>query len=161
MNELAERLSGPGVRRGREIAFRCPLHDDHDPSMRTDPEKGVWYCDPCAVGGDVVRLARLAWNIERDDVAAAEVLLAFGHEIPERRPEWFGRQERQRSVRDDIERERIEHVRLLVFRLIWVPWLKTLPEWIREEAESSAWAESRTMATRIYASRMDAGREES
>ena len=61
VEELAERLSGgPGVKRGREIAFLCPLHDDHDPSLMVDPEKQVWHYFPCAVGGDVVRLAQLA-----------------------------------------------------------------------------------------------------
>src|SRR5215208_5686830 len=65
VEELAERLSGaPGVRRGREIAFVCPLHDDHDPSLRVDPERGVWFCDPCLLGGDVVELARQAWGYD-------------------------------------------------------------------------------------------------
>ena len=82
VEELAERLSGPGLRRGRELAFVCPLHDDHDPSLRVDPEKGVWFCDPCRVAGDVVRLAQLAWGIDRPNVAADEVLMAFGHELP-------------------------------------------------------------------------------
>jgi hypothetical protein len=59
VSELAERLSGAaGVRAGREELFLCPLHDDHNPSLRVDPHKGLWYCDPCALGGDVVELAR-------------------------------------------------------------------------------------------------------
>src|SRR5215210_703122 len=140
--DLAERLSGSaGVRRGREIAFRCPLHDDHDPSLRVDPDKGVWFCDPCLMGGDVVELARLAWGYDQRDahVAAAMLLLEFGHEVPQRPPTWFRRQERQRRTRDAIDREKLEHIRMLVFRLIWVPWLQDLPPWTRDEAKVSAW----------------------
>ncbi|MDP9475317.1 MAG: CHC2 zinc finger domain-containing protein [Actinomycetota bacterium] len=151
--ELAERLSGPGVRRGKEIYFVCPLHDDHDPSLRVDPVKNLWYCDPCAVGGDVVELAQRAWNIERADVAAAEVLMTFGHEVPERPPAWFARQDRQAPVRNRLHREKVEHIRMLVFRLIWVPWLRTLPESVREEAAASAWRDSLWISERLYAGR--------
>jgi len=160
VEELAERLSGPGQRRGREITFVCPLHDDHDPSLRVDPEQGVWYCDPCSVGGDVVELARLAWEHPEDGpgaaTAAAMLLMEFGHEVPQRPPAWFARQGRQRSVRDAIEDERVEHVRMLVFRLIWMPWLRGLPGWVREEAADSAWAESRHTALRLYEQRRGA-----
>jgi len=156
--DLAEKLAGPGVRRGREIAFRCPLHDDHDPSLRVDPDKGVWFCDPCLVGGDVVELARLAWGYDQRDahVAAAMLLMEFGYEVPQRPPAWVRRQKRQRSVRDRIDAERVEHVRMLVFRLIWMPWLRQLPKWVREEATESAWAQSRPMALRIYEQRRGA-----
>jgi len=155
IQDLAEKLAGPGVRRGREIAFRCPLHDDHDPSLRVDPDKGVWFCDPCLVGGDVVELARLAWGYDQRDahVAAAMLLMEFGHEVPQRPPSWHRRQERQKEIGDAIDRERIEHIRLLVFRLVWVPWLKRLPAWSREEATQSAWERSRSIALRLYEQR--------
>ena len=153
---LAEVLLGPGVRRGREIHFVCKFHNDHDPSLRVNPQKGLWYCDPCGLGGDAVRLAQLVWGYDRAEVAAAEVLMLFGHEVPQRPPSWFARQERQSPVRHRIRRERVEHVRMLVFRLIWVPWLKTLPESMREEATKSAWRDSLWMADRLYVSRRSA-----
>ena len=156
---LAEKLSGaPGVRRGREIAFRCTLHDDHDPSLRVDPDKGVWFCDPCLRGGDVVELYRLAEGYDQREAhtAAAMLLMEFGYEVPQRPPAWVRRQKRQRSVRDRIDAERVEHVRMLVFRLIWMPWLRQLPKWVREEATESAWAQSRPMALRIYEQRRGA-----
>jgi hypothetical protein len=53
--------------------------------------------------------------------------MEFGHEVPQRPPNWHRRQDRQNEIRDAIDRERIEHIRLLVFRLVWVPWLKRLP----------------------------------
>jgi len=160
VEELAERLTGPGVRRGREVFFRCPLHDDHNPSLRVDAERGVWYCDPCAVGGDVVELARLAWEYPDDGRGAAEaaafLLLEFGHELPQRPPSWSSRQDRQARVRSRIDAERVEHIRMLVFRLVWMPWLRRLPEWVREEAAESAWASSRPMALRLYEQRRTA-----
>jgi hypothetical protein len=156
---LAEKLSGaPGVRRGREIAFRCTLHDDHDPSLRVDPDKGVWFCDPCLRGGDVVELYRLAEGYDQREAhtAAAMLLMEFGHEVPEPPPAYFRKQERQRRTRDAIDREKVEHIRMLIFRLIWVPWLRDLPEWMRDEAKVSAWESSRNIAKLVYEQRRSA-----
>ena len=40
-------------KRGKEFFGLCPFHDDHHPSFRVNPEKYLWYCDPCGIGGDV------------------------------------------------------------------------------------------------------------
>ena len=136
--DLAEKLAGPGVRRGREIAFRCPLHDDHDPSLRVDPDKGVWFCDPCLVGGDVVELARLAWGYDQRDahVAAAMLLMEFGLEVPERPPAWFAKQERQKLVRDALEQVRVRSAQRRLMRTLrpLVASIENLEE-RREEAQ--------------------------
>ncbi len=137
--ELAERLSGPGVRRGREVFYRCPLHDDTNPSLRVDPAKGVWYCDPCGRGGDVVELARLVWEypVEESAVAAAVLLMEFGHEVPQRPPSWFRRQERQKPVRDAIEQARFEHLRRRLFRWFFAPALVQIQDVDEREAETA------------------------
>jgi hypothetical protein len=156
---LADRLCGPGgLRRvGKEWAGRCvlPDHEDRTPSFTVNAEKNVFFCHGCLRGGDVVELARLAWGYDQRDshIAAADLLHEFGHEIPKRPSAWFRKQERQKEIRDAIDRERIEHIRLLVFRLIWVPWLKRLPEWSRQEATQSAWERSRSIALRLYEQR--------
>jgi hypothetical protein len=62
-------------------------------------------------GGDVITLAQRAWAIDRADVAAAEILLSSGHEIPPRPASWFRKQERQKPIRDAISRARFEHLR--------------------------------------------------
>lgn len=55
--EVTARLGcGDPVRRGKELAVRCPLHADEDPSCRVDPVAGVWFCDPCGEGGDGIDL---------------------------------------------------------------------------------------------------------
>jgi DNA primase len=142
--DLAERLAGPGVRRGREIAFRCPLHDDHDPSLRVDPGKGVWFCDPCLVGGDVVELARLAWGYDQRDahVAAAMLLLEFGHKVPQRPPAWFRKEERQRKTRTAIEETKMNVVRRRLFRHLILPLIDTIEDEEEHNRElDRAWGE--------------------
>ncbi len=119
----AERICGKGIRRGREIHFVCCLHDDHNPSLRVDPEKGVWFCDPCLVGGDSVELARLAWGYDKSEVAtaAAMLLLEFGHEVPQRPESWHLKQGRQERVRREIEASKIRRVQRRLYRWLYAP----------------------------------------
>jgi len=159
--DLADRLCGPGQlrRRGAEWVGSCPLpdHEDRVPSFTVNPEKNLFWCHGCLRGGDVVRLARTAWGYpERDDaMAAADLLREFGHGIPPRPASWHRRQSRQEHIRERIDAEKIEHVRMIVFRIVFAPWLKRLPGFIKEEATASAWAESLPIAREIYARRRD------
>jgi DNA primase len=147
--ELAEKLSGaPGVKRGRELAFICPLHDDHDPSLRADPERGVWYCDPCLVGGDVVELYRLAhgydWREAR--TAAAMLLLEFGHEAPHRPPAWFRKQERQRETREAVDHTRKNILRRRLFNHLILPHIDTIADNDERDRElERAWSDFRRL----------------
>jgi len=34
---------------GRELLGHCQLHDDRHPSMRVNPDKGVWFCTVCNI----------------------------------------------------------------------------------------------------------------
>ena len=55
--EIVRRLGcGEPVRRGCELAVRCPLHEDSNPSLRIHPDGRRWYCDPCGEGGDSIAL---------------------------------------------------------------------------------------------------------
>lgn len=56
-----ERLLGQRVGRSRKV--RCPLHDDHRPSLHVyaEPERG-WFCYGCRRGGTEVDLAAALWN---------------------------------------------------------------------------------------------------
>ena len=66
--EVARRLgSGDPVKRGKELAVRCPLHADTDPSLRIDATSNVWFCDPCAEGGDAIRLLMRARRVSFAD----------------------------------------------------------------------------------------------
>jgi hypothetical protein len=133
--ELAERLAGPGVGCGKELHFLCPLHDDHHPSLRVNPEQDLWYCDPCSVGGDVITLVQRAWDIDRADVAGAELLLSFGYEIPKRPEAWFARQQRQAPVRAAVEQTRRNVYRRRLFKYLVLPTLQHIQddaEYVRE-----------------------------
>jgi hypothetical protein len=42
---------------------RCPLHDDHVPSLKLyDAPQDGWYCWACARGGDVIEYAAWRWH---------------------------------------------------------------------------------------------------
>lgn len=133
--ELAERLvGGPLSRRGQTFTARCPLpdHDDGSPSFTVYADNGRgWTCFGCGRGGDAVHLYALARGIADMRVAAAELLWVFGHEIPERPPSWFRRQERQRPVRDAIAQAKFDHLRRRLFRRFFAPSLLH----IEDEAE--------------------------
>ncbi len=148
--DLADRLCGPGQMRrvGKEWAALCPLpdHQERTASFTVDPAKDVWFCHGCLRGGDVITLAQRAWDIDRADVAAAELLLAFGHEIPPRPPAFFRKQERQATVRN-IVRETIKSSRRRrFFRWVILPTLEGIADEEERRAEiKRTWAEFEAM----------------
>jgi DNA primase len=146
--DLADRLCGPGgLRRvGKEWAGRCPLpdHEDRSPSFTVNPEKNVFFCHGCLQGGDVVELARLAWGYDQRDahVAAANLLHEFGHEIPQRPPAWFRKQERQKPRRDAVEEVKMNIVRRRLFRHLILPLIDTIEDEEEHNREiDRAWGE--------------------
>lgn len=36
----------------------CPFHPDTHPSLSVNVERGLWYCGPCAMGGDGIRFVQ-------------------------------------------------------------------------------------------------------
>lgn len=55
--DVARRLGlGDPEPRGRERVVTCPFHDDRDPSLRLEPDRGLWHCFPCSLGGDTIDL---------------------------------------------------------------------------------------------------------
>jgi hypothetical protein len=132
--DLADLLCGPGRLRkvGNEWGGRCPLpdHEDRSPSFTVNPEKNVWFCHGCLRGGDVVKLAQLAWGYaERDShVAAANVLHEFGHEIPQRPPTWFRKNERQRRTRELMEDAHLESLTRRLWKYVFAPIVQTIED---------------------------------
>ncbi len=52
--DLAAVIRARGVElkaQGGDLVGRCPFHDDHDPSLRVTPAKGLWRCMSSACGG--------------------------------------------------------------------------------------------------------------
>jgi hypothetical protein len=157
--DLADRLAaGQGGRWrkvGAEWVRNCvlPEHADKTPSFAVDPEKDVWFCHGCLRGGDVVTLAQHVWDIGRADVAAAEILLTFGHEIPPRPPAWFAKQARQKPARAALEEARVLHYQRRVFR-IFAPLIVPIEdEDERREEEGYLWEAAGEIAARLAAQR--------
>jgi DNA primase len=157
--DLADRLCGPGgLRRiGKEWVGRCALpdHEDRSPSFTVNADKNVWFCHGCLRGGDVVELARLAWGYDQREAhtAAAMLLMEFGHEVPQRPPAWFRKQERQAPVRQALEDAKIAHLQRHVFRRFMA-----LLEAIEDDQERKAEAEHLWQAAREIAALIRAGR---
>ena len=161
---LAEHLAaeqGKQLRRAdRELLVSCllPDHEDRTPSFAVNPEKDLWFCHGCVRGGDAIELARFAWGIDNPAIAAAEVLLTFGHEIPPRPAAWFRKQERQRPVRDAIGRARFEHLRRRLYRVYFRPLVIAIEdEEDRRHDEQVLWEATETLARHVLSGMMGGG----
>lgn len=60
-------LGEPVKRQGRELFWRCPRHDDHDPSLMVNSRKNCWFCGPCGPGGNWWELAAFLSGRNTDD----------------------------------------------------------------------------------------------
>ena len=137
---------------------RClsPSHEDRTPSMTIYTDRQKFRCYSCGERGDVIDLEMLVNPGMEIQEAMVSLSLRYGVPLPERSRAWFDRQTRQAPIRERIEAEKVEHVRELVYRLVFAPWLRRLPESTRQTAADSAWRESRNIARMVYARRRGA-----
>jgi DNA primase len=61
--DLAAVVRARGVElkpQGGDLVGRCPFHDDHDPSLRVTPGKGLWRCmsSACGATGNVIQFVQ-------------------------------------------------------------------------------------------------------
>ena len=59
--DLAAVIRARGVElkpQGGDLVGLCPFHDDHDPSMRVTPGKGLWRCMSCGATGNVIQFVQ-------------------------------------------------------------------------------------------------------
>ena len=72
--DVVRRHVGEPVKRGRAWLVSCPFHEDALPSLSIEPDKGLWFCFPCAFGGDgielVMRLHRVTFVEAVKELAA-------------------------------------------------------------------------------------------
>ena len=45
--------TGPFKENGPQLTCICPFHDDHNPSLDFNMEKGVYYCHSCNASGNI------------------------------------------------------------------------------------------------------------
>jgi DNA primase len=72
---VAEVIARYGVQlrqQGRSLMGRCPFHDDRHPSFSVSPEKGLWFCFVCGIGGDAISFVMEIENV--DFLEACEIL---------------------------------------------------------------------------------------
>jgi len=56
-------------RQGRGYVARCPWHDDQKPSLQVNPERQIWKCWVCDLGGDV-----FSFVMQREGISFPEAL---------------------------------------------------------------------------------------
>jgi predicted RNA polymerase sigma factor len=91
-----------------------------------------------------VELARFAWDFDKAEVAvaAAYLLMEFGHEVPQRPASWFAKQERQRPIQDGIDSVRREIKRRRLFRCFILPAIDAIEaKEEREQELERAWSD--------------------
>ena len=82
--EVATRLLGPHDKiQGRRLLWRCPFHDDRNPSFEVDTEHQRWACWPCGLKGDA---ASLVMRLEGKSFPEAVATLAGGSAFPSKAP---------------------------------------------------------------------------
>jgi hypothetical protein len=70
---------GQSGERGRRLRWRCPFHEDRNPSFFVDPGKPWWRCYSCGEHGDA---ATLVMKLEGKTFPAAVAYLTGGHSAP-------------------------------------------------------------------------------
>ncbi len=65
----------PGRVSGDEHYFRCPRHEDKDPSLRVNPAKKGFSCKPCNVEGNYWKFAAFLAGLSHDDKPAVTTWL--------------------------------------------------------------------------------------
>ncbi len=138
---------------GGRLLGRClsPTHEDKSPSMNVYPDRQRFWCYGCGENGDVIDLARLAEGCEFHE---ALLILAQRHgvELPGRPEGWHRRLERQRPVRDGINRARFMLARKRLYRRYFAPLVKDVedPE-ERARDEQALWEATEPLARHMLA----------
>jgi DNA primase len=80
-------LIGPYVpslrRQGKNLMGRCPFHAESTPSFSLSPERGVFYCFGCGVGGDTLTFLMKLKGLTFPE-ALEEAAHALGLPLPQR-----------------------------------------------------------------------------
>jgi DNA primase len=128
---------------------RCPHpdHEDRSPSFYIYPP-GRFHCYGCGRFGDVVDLEFLCGDYGGLWEAMMALSLRHGVELPKRPESWRLRQQRQKPVREAIDRARFDHLRRRLFRRFFEPSLLRIENSVEREAEAALlWDATAPLAT--------------
>ena len=102
-------------RQGTQMMGLCPFHEERSPSFSVDPQRKVYHCFGCGVGGDVIGFVR-----EKDglDFTSAVELLAerYGVELQREKEDPQAEERRKRRARMG---ELLERTALFYSSYLW------------------------------------------
>lgn len=104
--DIVSAANGLGLnlkKQGRLYAAVCPFHDDHDPSLKINPQTGSYNCYVCGAHGDVFDLVMKLRNCDFIE-AAKELARQYGVEIrDDRKPQDPEREQRRKSYEEAMK----------------------------------------------------------
>ena len=56
-------------KQGADYVGLCPFHDDHNPSMRVTPAKGLFHCMACGAAGNAIQFVAKKENLTVKEAA--------------------------------------------------------------------------------------------
>ena len=90
-------------KQGRLYAAVCPFHDDHDPSLKINPQTGSYNCYVCGAHGDVFDLVMKLRNCDFIE-AAKELAKQYGVEIQDdHKPQDPEKEQRRKSYEEAMK----------------------------------------------------------
>jgi DNA primase len=93
MEQILERynLLHQMKQKGQQLIGLCPFHKNSKPSFKVTPERGIWHCFGCDLGGDVIEFVRLREGYTDGDRNSgrrrAALLIAEWYGIKSTRPD--------------------------------------------------------------------------
>ena len=57
----------PAKKLGSEYKSLCPFHDDKNPSMSINDDKGVYFCYSCKAGGNLITFIKEYKNFSSEE----------------------------------------------------------------------------------------------
>lgn len=65
---------------GGSFTAKCPFHNENDASLTISPDKNIWKCFGCGLGGDAVKFVSLKENISYND-AYNKLCIKYGYSV--------------------------------------------------------------------------------
>ena len=108
LSQVIERLGGGLKRVGHEFLTQCPWHDDTNPSLTVNDQKGFCFCHVCRGGGDAISYIRQVKKFGMFEASqfAAEIL-GVSFQVENEDPEVTRRraEERRQALRENEKQQ--------------------------------------------------------
>lgn len=99
LSKVIEALGGGLKRVGHEFLTQCPWHDDTNPSLTVNDQKGFCFCHVCRGGGDAISYIRKRKGLGMYDAGElAAQILGVRFETDDEDPEVAARKRAERQV---------------------------------------------------------------